>query len=88
MRCLPVVTLNSFWGFLLCIYRDGLVVEFFEVWVGGATAVTAGGFGVGVTAVGGVWVGGCCGVFVLVGAFLRCFCHVFFTCMKTWQKTP
>ena len=44
VRCLPVVTLNSFWGFLLCIYRDGLVVEFFEVWVGGGE-VAAGGFG-------------------------------------------
>lgn len=26
---------------------------------------------------GGVWVGGCCGVFVLVSVFLRYFCHVF-----------
>ena len=54
VRYLPVVTLNSFWGFLLCIYRDGLVVEFFEVlvWV-----------------IPRLLLVDTCGVFVLVGGF-------------------
>ena len=31
MRRLPVITLNSFWGFLRCIYRDGSVLKLLKV---------------------------------------------------------
>lgn len=78
LRCLPVITLNSFWGFLWCIYRDGLVVEFFGlgatavggVWVG-ATAVTAGGFGGNAAAGAGFFFVGWLG-FGVCGCICRC----------------